>query len=83
MDKKRDLVRVTIAAKILGVDRKTVREWIDKRILRAYRVGKGCMWLIDRDDLDKLLVPNIPPESEGSSNNEGNPPESRETNHPA
>lgn len=77
MEKKRDMVRVTEAARILGVERKTVREWIDKGILRAYRVKKGCMWFIDRDDLDKLLVPSIALESVGASNNESNPPESR------
>jgi len=70
MRKKCNRVKVTEAADILGVDRRTVLDWIDKGILRAHRVGKGCMWLIDRDDLDKLLVSNIPPESEGASNNE-------------
>ena len=66
MRRKCNRIKVTEAAEILGVDRRTVLDWIDKGKLRAHRVGKGCMWLIDRDDLDKLLVPNIPLEDRKS-----------------
>lgn len=52
-------IKVTDAAKILCVDRQTVLHWIQSGKLRAVRVGEGCMWLIDPEDVDNLLKPNI------------------------
>lgn len=63
-------VKVTEAAEILGVNRGTILNYIDKGILRAYRAGENCIWLIDRDDLDKLLKPSITLESAGIPNDE-------------
>lgn len=53
-------VRVTEAAEILDVHRKTVLRYIQTGMLRAFRAGEGCMWLIDREDLANVLRPNIP-----------------------
>lgn len=76
MGKVHNKIKVTEAAQILGVNRGTVLTWIDKGILRAFRAGEGCMWLIDREDVDKLLVPSIPLESAGASYDESNTPQS-------
>ena len=70
MNKTLDKVKVTEAAEILGVSRATVLLWIDKGMLLAYRAGEGCMWLIDRDDLNKVLKSSITLESAGTPNDE-------------
>lgn len=76
MNKMADRIKVTEAAAILGVNRATVLVWIDRGILRAFRAGERCMWLIDREDVDKVLVSNIPLESAGAPNDESNTPHS-------
>lgn len=54
-------VRVGIpeAARILGVDTRTIRRFIADRKLPAYRVGDKII-RINRDDVEKLLVPVVP-----------------------
>lgn len=64
MVEERKRIKVTDAAKILCVNRQTILHWIQSGKLRAFRAGVGCMWLIDSDDLENLLKPNIPLELE-------------------
>ena len=70
MNETTEKVKVTEAAKILGIHRATVLTWIYKGILPAYRARDDCMWLIDRGDLDGLLKPSIALESAGTPNDE-------------
>jgi excisionase family DNA binding protein len=53
---KRRLVTQQAAAEYLGVTERTIRNYVSRGQLRAYRVG-GRVVRIDQDDLDALLRP--------------------------
>lgn len=59
-------VKVTEAAGMLGVHRATVLNYITKGILRAYRADEGCLWLIEKVDVENLLKPSTTLEKAGA-----------------
>lgn len=49
------------AADFISVSQRTIRRYIDRDILRAYRVAGSNTIRIKRDDLEALLKPINPP----------------------
>jgi len=45
----------TEVAEMLGVSSQTVRNWIDRGILKAYRLNPSGMLLIRQEDLDNAI----------------------------
>lgn len=58
-------VSVASAAERVGVDERTLRRWIEKGMLPAYRVGPGKRRLvrIATADLEALIEPYTPVEA--------------------
>jgi excisionase family DNA binding protein len=51
-----EFLTIAEAAAILKVDRSTIRRWIDRGDLPAYRVGQRAVRL-RRDELDRMITP--------------------------
>lgn len=49
-------VSVAAAAKLLGVHTATIRRWVDRGTLKAYRLGPRRL-LLKREDLECLITP--------------------------
>ena len=62
--RSRRLVSQQAAAEFLGVTERTIRNYVSRGQLRAYRVG-GRVVRIDQDDIDAMLRP-IPTAGGGS-----------------
>jgi excisionase family DNA binding protein len=68
MSETTTMLRVSQVAERLGISDRTIRKWIKDGKVRAYRAGEGCMWLIQEDDVDKIIRPNISPDTNQYSN---------------
>jgi len=55
MKQNKDLLRITEAAKLLGVHQNTLRKWDNKGVLKAVRFGVREDRRYKKEDLMKLL----------------------------
>jgi len=51
---KKDLVSISQAAKELGVCNRTLKSWVKRGVLRAYRIGLQRDHHFDVEDIEKL-----------------------------
>jgi excisionase family DNA binding protein len=53
-------ITIEAAANELGVSRRSVRRLITSGQLRAFKIGRGSLIRIDRDDLASVIHPVVP-----------------------
>lgn len=55
IDKNKSLVKLKVASKMLGIQVRTLREWIKLKKIKAIKL-EGCpMWFISTDEIERKM----------------------------